>query len=186
MSVAVPNPLRLENKSRFLSIDLPKWIAPLLVAALACDALWTFASALRDADAIAGFAWMIKCVFYVGGAYALWTLWQRRQVEAIELADRVRFYDRGRPIAFDWNQVGEFWYEGVRNPARVKVTNVRPSTKEDRVLVVGLRWGPEFRLRVSPADQEAILAWAQYIERERDVHSHGDSLKHEDMETPRE
>ncbi len=177
-----PPALRIENPSKFWSVTFPHFVGPVLAILIVAElilAVFTInraANANRHiaANADALVALIVQGAVVVGIVTVLLQAARRRQVASIEFGDRFRFFERGHPIAYDWDQIAGFWYEGVRNPARVKVTAVRPNQSDDRILVVGVRWGPEIRLRVSPVDQVQILAWAQYVERCRDVGSQRD------------
>lgn len=158
-----PADLRIENRRRFWSITFPRF-APILAAVLGIELLLFafFEFDRRDAETV--LLLFLRGAVVVGLAIIAWEARRGSQVEALEFSDRFRFFERGGPIAFDWNQIAAMWYEGVRNSARVRVTTTKPSATEDRVLIVGLCGGAEVRIRAAPDQQGRVLEWARFIE----------------------
>jgi hypothetical protein len=160
-----PAALRIENRRRFWSVLFPRWVAPVVAGVLAIELLISAVFLLDPTDPFGFLALFTQGIVIIGVLLAVKKSRRLAQVDAIEFSDRFRFYERGYPIAYDWNQLAGMWYEGVRNPARVAVTAVKPNVNEDRVLVVRLNRGAEVRLRVGPEQQAAVLAWAEFLQR---------------------
>lgn len=89
----------------------------------------------------------------------LWVFIRRGRYIAIlwiEFDDSIKVGRPGRTDSYEWNDVKQMEYEGVRNPARIDVSNATFPKHDDLILVITLKDEKELRIRVGK-EHDSIL-----------------------------